>query len=87
MLYRSEPPASVVVIDCEMMADMDMTGAARFKELVDGVRDHDVDVRLARLHGSAHVVAERSGLLAEVGDDRIHLTVAEAARAAQDGLL
>ena len=87
MLYGSEPSADNVVIDCEMMADMDMTGAARFGELVDELRDHQVDVRLARLHGSAREVADRSGLLAEVGDDHIHLTVAEAARAAQEGLL
>jgi MFS superfamily sulfate permease-like transporter len=82
MLYRSDPPAQVVVIDCEMMADMDMTGAARFGELVDELRDHGVDVRTARLHGTAREVADRSGLLAEIGDDHVHLTVAEAVRAA-----
>jgi high affinity sulfate transporter 1 len=83
MLYQSDPPCRVVVIDCEMMADMDMTGAARLSELVSELRERDVDVRLARLHGSAQKVASRFGVLDEIGDDHIHLTVAEAVRAAQ----
>ena len=65
---------------------MDMTGAARLSELVSELRERDVDVRLARLHGPAHEVAFRFGVLDEIGDDRIHLTVAEAVRAAQAGL-
>jgi high affinity sulfate transporter 1 len=83
MLYQSDPPCRVAVIDCEMMADMDMTGAARLSELVSELRERDVDVRLARLHGPAQRVADRFGVLDEIGDDHIHLTVAEAVRAAQ----
>jgi SulP family sulfate permease len=83
LLYQSDPPARVAVIDCEMMADMDMTGAARLAELVSELRDHNVDVRLARLHGSAHDVADRAGVLVEVGDDHVQLTVAQAVREAQ----
>lgn len=82
MLYRSDPPAGAVVIDCEMMSDMDMTGAAHLSELAVALREHDVDVRLARLHGSARNVAERSGSLAVIGDDHLHLTVADAVREA-----
>jgi high affinity sulfate transporter 1 len=83
MLYQSDPPCRVAVIDCEMMADMDMTGAARLSELVSELREREVDVRLARLHGSAQKVAYRFGVLDEIGDDHVHLTVAEAVRAAQ----
>jgi len=83
MLYRADPPCRVVVIDCEMMADMDMTGAAQFSELVGELRDRDVDVRLARIHGRAREVASRFGLLDEIGDDHIHLTTASAVLAAQ----
>jgi hypothetical protein len=39
-------------------------------------------VRVARLRGSAREVADRSDLLAEIGEDHIQLTVAEAVRAA-----
>jgi high affinity sulfate transporter 1 len=83
MLYQADPPGRVAVIDCEMMADMDMTGAARLSELVGELRERDVDVRLARLHGPAHEVALRFGVLDEIGDDHIHLTVAAAVRAAR----
>jgi SulP family sulfate permease len=86
MLYQADPPGRVAVIDCEMMADMDMTGAARLSELVEELRDRDVDVRLARLHGSAREVALRFGVLDEIGDDHIHLTTAGAVRAAQEEL-
>jgi hypothetical protein len=41
-----------------------------------------VDVRVARLHGSARQVASRSGVLSDIGDDHVHLTVAEAVDAA-----
>ena len=75
MLYESDPPARIAVIDCEMMSDMDMTGAARLGELVVELRHHGVDVRLARLHGTAHDVASRAGVLETVGADHIHLTV------------
>lgn len=83
LLYESDPPARVVVIDGEMMSDMDMTGAARLGELVSELRDNDVDVRLARLHGTARDVADRSGVLDEIGHDHIHLLVAEAVDEAQ----
>ena len=82
MLYESDPPANVAVIDCEMMADMDMTGAALLGELTGELRSNDVDVRVARLHGSARQVASRSGVLSDIGDDHVHLTVAEAVDAA-----
>jgi len=78
MLYRSDPPAQVVVIDGEMMSDMDMTGAARFGELIDELRDNGVDVHLVRLHGTARDVADRAGLFEQIGDDHIHLTVTSA---------
>ena len=78
MLYDADPPAGLVVIDCEMMADMDMTGAARLGELTDEIRHHGVDLRIARLHGEAHDVADRSGTLESIGSDHVHLTVTEA---------
>ena len=83
LLYQSDPPARVAVIDCEMMADMDMTGAALLTELTDQLRENDVDVRLARLHGDAKAVADRSGVIDQIGEDHVHFTVAEAVQAAQ----
>ena len=86
MIYRADPPARAVVIDCEVMADMDLTGAARLGELTDELRDRDVDVRLARLHGAARGVADRSGLLVKIGTDNVYLSVASAVDATQASL-
>jgi MFS superfamily sulfate permease-like transporter len=81
MLYRSDPPARLAVIDCEMMSDMDMTGAARLGELTEELRHAGVDLRLGRLHGPAREVADRSGVLETIGLDHVHLTVTEAVEA------
>ena len=82
MLYKSEPPAFAVVLDCEQMTVMDMTGAMALKELATELRANDVEVYLARIHGDALAVARRSGALDEIGDANIHTTVAGAVNAA-----
>lgn len=86
MIYRADPPARAVVIDCEVMADMDLTGAARLGELIDELRGKNLEVRLARLHGAAKGVAERSGLLDQIGADSVYLRVAAAVDATQASL-
>lgn len=83
MLYDSDPPAGAVVIDCEQMSEIDMTGAARLGELVEELQRSSVDVRLARLHGDAYVTLERMGVLDMIGADHIHTTVAEAVDATE----
>jgi len=87
LLYDSSPPARIAVIDCEMMSDMDMTGAAKLDELVHQLRGSGVDVHISRLHGDANTVAERSGVLDSFGQDHIHFTVADAVAVAQEILL
>ncbi len=78
MLYESDPPATTVVLDCEQMGEIDMTGGAKRAELIEELRSQDVDVRLARIHGKAEDVADRMGVLDQVGDDHIHTGVADA---------
>jgi high affinity sulfate transporter 1 len=82
LLYQSEPQAFAVVLDCEEMTVIDMTGAIALEELTTELRDNDVDVFLARIHGEALAVARRSGALDEIGDANIHPTVAGAVDAA-----
>lgn len=82
LLYESEPQAFAVVLDCEQMTLIDMTGAMALEELTVELRDNDVDVRLARIHGDALAVARRSGVLDVIGDTNIHTTVAGAVEAA-----
>jgi len=82
MLYESEPQAFAVVLDCEQMTVIDMTGAMALQELTAELRDNNVDVHLARIHGDAFEVARRSGVLDDVGEANVHTTVAEAVNAA-----
>ncbi len=82
MLYETDPEAFAVVLDCEQMTVIDMTGAIALQELTVELRDNGVDVYLARLHGDAVAVAQRSGALAVIGDANIHATVAGAVEVA-----
>ncbi|MGI9603041.1 MAG: SulP family inorganic anion transporter [Acidimicrobiales bacterium] len=76
---RTDPPAELLVIDCEQMADMDVTGAEEIISLFGELREADVDFWLVRLHGDARITAERVGVLDTLGADRVLPTV----RAAQ----
>lgn len=84
MIYDTDPAAFAVVIDCEQMADMDMTGSDRLLTLVKTLQANGIDIRLARLHGSASAIAERSGITRAVHVDHIHATVAAAVSAAAE---
>jgi hypothetical protein len=64
------------------MTVIDNTGTTAVEELTSELRNNDVDVHLARIHGDALAVASRSGALDEVGEANIHTTVAGAVDAA-----
>ncbi len=55
-------------------------------DLLGSTEHQDIDVRLARLHGEAHQVAGRKGVLDLIGEDHVHATVAEAVDAALEML-
>ena len=76
---RTDPPAELLVVDCEQMADMDVTGAEAMISLFEELRDADVDMWLVRLHGDARITAERVGVLDALGESRVLPTI----RAAQ----
>lgn len=80
LLYRrTDPPANLLIVDCELMADLDVTGARAFLQLRDELAANDVELWIVRLHvGPARETAERSGLLDEVGRDRVFTTIREA---------
>ena len=56
------------------------------QDLLGSTEHQDIDVRLARLHGEAHQVASRMGVLDLIGEDHVHATVAEAVDAAPEML-
>jgi len=83
MIYDADPAARALVIDGEMMSIVDMTGAEQLGEVVVQLRQHGIDVHLARLHGSAQRVAERAGVIDTIGAEHVHLSVNAAVMAAQ----
>lgn len=68
---RKEPEADLLIIDCEQMADLDVTGAEEILELFGQLQAADVDMWLIMLHGDARATAERTGVLEALGPDRI----------------
>ena len=59
------------MIDCEVISDIDSTGAEALISFVDTLREHDIEVRLARLHHTVRAALERSGALDEIGEGSI----------------
>ena len=68
---RTDPPASVLVVDCEQMADMDVTGAEEIVALFEELHAAQVDMWLVRLHGEARITADKAGVIDVVGDERV----------------
>jgi high affinity sulfate transporter 1 len=75
---RTDPPASLLVVDCEQMADMDVTGAEEIVSLHEELQAADVELWLARLHGAALVTAEKAGVIAAIGEDHVLPTIRSA---------
>jgi high affinity sulfate transporter 1 len=78
---RTDPPASVLVVDCEQMADLDVTGAEEIVSLHEELEAADVELWLARLHGAALVTAEKAGVISAIGTDRVMPTIRTAGQA------
>jgi len=84
LLYRrTDPPARILLVDCEQMSDIDMTGAAALIQLTEELAQVGVQVWLARLHGEAYDTAERAGVFEVVGRDNVHVSLRGAADAYQ----
>ncbi|MGI9666763.1 MAG: SulP family inorganic anion transporter [Acidimicrobiia bacterium] len=82
---RTDPPADALIIDCEQLADLDVTGAIEIIDLNEELEAADVQLWLARLHGEALLVAERAGVLESIGSERVTGTVRQAGQAFRAG--
>ena len=72
---RTDPPAALLVVDCEQMADMDVGGAETIVSLFEELRDADVEFWLARRRGERAVTAEKAGVVEDLGEERVLPTV------------
>ena len=65
----------MLVVDCEQMADMDVTGAEEIVGLNEELRAADVEMWLVRLHGDALITAQNAGVIEVIGEENIMPTV------------
>ena len=63
------------VVDCEQIADLDVSGAEAIVSLFEELQDADVDMWLTRLHGDALITAQKAGVIDELGADRVYPTI------------
>jgi MFS superfamily sulfate permease-like transporter len=78
LLDAADPPARVLVIDCEVMFRTDYTRVEALEGLVEDLRKRDIEVRLARVHGTVLERLRTSGTLAKRGEENILLRVEDA---------
>ena len=72
---RTDPPAWLLLVDCEQMADLDVSGAEEIISLHQQLQAADVDLWLVRLHGDALIIAEKAGVIAAIGTDNVLPTI------------
>jgi sulfate permease, SulP family len=81
LVGEADPPPTALVIDMGGNERLDITSAEVFTELVQTLHSGGVDVALAEVRQPVIRMAQRSGLLKRLGDDRIFHTIDEAVRA------
>ena len=78
LVEAADPPARVLVVDCEVMFGIDYSGVEALEGLVEDLHKRDVEVRLARVHGTVLERLRASGALAKLGEENLFLRVEDA---------
>ena len=78
LVDAADPPARVLVIDCEVMFGIDYTGVEALESLVEDLRKRDIEVRLARVYGTVLERLRTSGALAKLGEENVFLRTEDA---------
>ena len=71
-----------LVIDCEEVAYIDTTGAAAIVNLLNYAQRYELELLLARVHIGARKWLELTGVLDDIGEERIYPTVRSAVNSA-----
>ena len=64
-----------MIIDCEEISYIDTTGSDAIKSLLEYAQRYEVELFLARVHSGTHKLLELTGVLDEIGEERIFHTV------------
>jgi SulP family sulfate permease len=78
---EGERPARAVVLDLELTQDLDVPAAEALLLLATRLADAGIPLALARVHGPAAEMLERTGVVQAIGHDRIGGRVEDAVRA------
>lgn len=81
LVASADPPARLLVVDCEVMFEADVTGVEELGGLIEDLRSRQVEVRLARVHDRVEETLRLSGVLDQLGETNIFRSVAGAVTA------
>jgi sulfate permease, SulP family len=78
LVDAADPPARVLVVDCEEMFEVDFTGAEALNGLAEDMHERGVEVRLARVHEPVLETLRTSDVIATLGEEKIFPRVEDA---------
>ena len=77
-MAAQEPPPRGVLIDLAATADLDVTTTDMLFELVGDLRTRSIEVLLAQVKGTVRDRLRKTGLMDELGEDRVYLSITSA---------
>jgi SulP family sulfate permease len=78
IVAAQEPPPRGVLIDLAATADLDVTTTDMLFELVGDLRSRSIEVLVAQVRGTVRDRLRKTGLMDELGEDRIYLSIGSA---------
>ena len=78
ILAAQEPQPRGVLIDLAATADLDVTTTDMLFELVGDLRSRSIEVLVAQVRGTVRDRLRKTGLMDELGEDRIYLSIGSA---------
>jgi sulfate permease, SulP family len=73
-----DPPPSRVLLDLAATADLDVTACDMLAELRRELGDRGIELLLAQVKGSVRDRLRKTGLMAQIGEERVYLAVGKA---------
>jgi SulP family sulfate permease len=78
LVAARQPEPSGVLLDLAATADLDVTTADMLFDLVADLRARSIEVLLAQVKGTVRDRLRKTGLMTEVGEDRVYLSIGSA---------
>jgi SulP family sulfate permease len=75
LVTASQPPPRAILFDLGASADLDVASLDMLKSLVRELEEREVDVLLAQVRGRVRDRLRKAGVMAEIGENRVYLSV------------